>query len=413
MLLGDIANSDAAVYGRPLDGVRILACEQLQALPYATQLLGRLGAEITKVEPIAGESGRASLPAMIDPEGRMIGATALRNNFSKRSIALNLKDPRAKELLIELAGTYDVFCENNKAGAMDRMGLGWSDLSARWPELIYLSVSGFGNTGDSPYRDWPAYAMVPEAMSGIYDYTRQGDEPPRVGPAGALGDIGSALYGVIGILAALRHREATGLGQYIDIAMLDAMVAMTDIVTNFWSLGRRPGDEPPLIMHSFRAGDGWFVMQVGREHQFARLAELIGHPEWTSDPRFATRPGWVEHLETVIRPAVEGWASAHSKLEVCSLLGAAGLAAGPVNTAPEIIADPHVAARNMLIEMPRTDGIPEPVLVPGNPVKMSRVVEGPEHRIPWVGEHTDSVLGSELGLSTAEITELRNDGVIA
>ncbi len=188
---------------------------------------------------------------------------------------------------------------------------------------------------------------------------------------------------------------------------------MTDIVTNFWSLGRRPGDEPPLIMHSFRAADGWFVMQVGREHQFARLAELIGHPEWTTDPRFATRPGWVEHLETVIRPAVEGWASAHSKLEVCSLLGAAGLAAGPVNTAPEIIADPHVAARNMLVEMPRTDGIAEPVLVPGNPVKMSRVVEGPEHRIPWVGEHTDAVLTSELGLSVSEIEELRTSGVIA
>ena len=412
MRLGEIANPSAQQFGRPLDGVRVLAAEQMQALPYATQLLARLGAEVTKVEPIGGESGRNSMPAMIDPDGHKVGATFLRNNFNKRSISLNLKDPRAKELLIELAGRHDVFAENNKAGAMDRLGLGYDVLSARWPELIYLSVSGFGNLGDSPYRSWPAYAMIPEAMSGIYEYTRVGDDPPRVGPAGALGDIGSALYGVIGIQAALRHRESTGLGQYIDIAMLDAMVAMTDVVTNLWSLGRRPGDSPPVIMHGFRAADGWFVMQVARIHQFPRLAELIGHPEWLDDDRLSTPPGWVEHLETIIRPAIEGWAAAYSKQEVCRILGGAGIAAGPCNSAPEIINDPHIALRNMLVEMPRTDDNPEPVLVPGNPVKMSNVAEGPETRVPWAGEHTDEVLADELGLGEGELATLRADGVI-
>jgi len=412
MRLGDIANPSAQPFGRPLDGVRILAVEQMQALPYATQLLARLGAEVTKVEPIGGESGRGSLPAMADPEGRRVGATFLRNNFNKRSISLNLREPRAKELLIELAGRYDVLAENNKAGSMDRLGLGYETLAARWPELIYLSVSGFGNLGDSPYRTWPAYAMIPEAMSGLYEYTRVGDEPPRVGPAGALGDIGSALYGVIGIQAALRHREATGLGQYIDIAMLDAMIAMTDVVTNLYSLGRRPGDEPPLIMHGFRASDGWFVMQIAREHQFERLAQLIGTPEWLTDDRFSTREGWVEHRETIIRPAVEGWAAAHTKLEVCAILSDAGIAAGPCNSTPEIIADPHVARRHMLVEAPRSDGVAEPVLVPGNPVKMSRVTEGPETRVPWAGEHTDDVLSAELGIDAAELAALRDGGVI-
>lgn len=412
MRLGDIANEGAAANGRPLDGIRILAAEQMQALPYATQLLARLGAEVVKVEPIGGESGRGALPAMIDPAGNQVGATFLRNNFNKKTISLNLKDPAAKEIFIELAGHFDVVAENNKAGAMDRLGLGYDTLSARWPELIYLSISGFGNTGDSPYRNWPAYAMIPEAMSGIYEHTRSGNDPPRVAPAGALGDIGSALYGVIGILAALAHRQHTGRGQYIDIAMLDAMVAMTDVVSNFWSLGRRPGDEPPLIMHGFQASDGWFVMQVGREHQFVRLARLIGCDEWLTDDRLATRPGWVEHLETIIRPAVEGWASTKSKLEVCELLGEAGIAAGPCNSAPEIIADPHVAARSMLVEMSRTDDVNEPVLVPGNPVKMSAVAEGPETRVPWVGEHTDEVLSDELGFDADTLAELRSTGVI-
>lgn len=290
MKLGEVANGDAARYGRPLDGVRILAAEQMQALPYATQLLARLGAEVVKVEhPVHGDSGRGASPAMLDPEGRTVGATFLRNNFNKRSVGLDLKSPQGREIFLELAGNFDIVAENFKPGTMTKLGLDHAALSARWPALIYLSVSGFGNTGDSPYTSWPAYALVPEAMSGLYEYTRDEGEPPRPTPAGALGDIGSALYGVIGVLAALRHRDQHGEGQYVDIAMLDSMIAMTDVVTNFWSLGRRPGDEPALISSGFEASDGWFVMQVGREHQFERLANVVGCPEWLTDPRFATR----------------------------------------------------------------------------------------------------------------------------
>lgn len=414
MRLGDIANAEAAGFGKPLEGVRILAAEQMQALPYATQLLARLGAEVVKVEhPRDGESGRASAPSMTDPDGRTVGATFLRNNFNKRSVGLDLKSPRGRELFIELAGRFDVVAENFKPGTMTKLGLDYPALSASWPRMIYLSVSGFGNTGGSPYTSWPAYALVPEAMSGLYENSRKGDEPPRVSPAGALGDIGSALYGVIGVLAALRHRELTGVGQYVDIAMLDAMVAMADVVTNFWSLGRRPGDEPALISNGFRSGDGWFVMQVGREHQFERLANLIGHPEWLIDERLATRAGWAQELETIIRPAVEAWASTMTKVEVAMALGEAGIAAGPCFTPPEVIADEHIARRNMLVAMERTDGVADPVLVPGNPVKLSKMAEGPETRVPWVGEHTDDVLGAELGLGGADLEALRSEGVIS
>jgi crotonobetainyl-CoA:carnitine CoA-transferase CaiB-like acyl-CoA transferase len=184
-------------------------------------------------------------------------------------------------------------------------------------------------------------------------------------------------------------------------------------VTNFWSMGLRGGDIAPLIMHGFRAKDGWFVLQVAREAHFAKLTELIGHPEWATDPRFATRAGWVNHLEDMLRPAVEQWASGMTKTQACQALGAAGLAAGPCLTADEVVTDPHVAARSMLVELPRTDEVRQPVLVPGNPVRLSAVANGSERRPPWLGEHTDAVLTVELGLTPAELDTLRADGVVA
>jgi formyl-CoA transferase len=366
-----------------------------------------------KVEPVnGGDSGRGSLPAMTDPAGRRVGATFLRNNLDKRSIAIDLKNPKGRQLVLDLAPRFDVVAENSKAGAMTRLGLGYDDIAAVHPRVIYVSVSGFGNTAPTPYAGWPAYAPVVEAMSGIYELKRVGDQPPLVAPVGALGDIGAALFATIGVLAALRHRERTGEGQYVDIAMLDALVAMTDIVTNFWSMGLRNGELGPLIMHGFRARDGWFIVQVGREPQFATLVGLIGHPEWASDARFETRQGWVDHMDDVLRPAIEAWAAGMSKVEACEALGAAGIAAGPCFSDEEVVHDAHVANRNMLVAMPRADGVDQPVLVPGNPVKLSRMQEGPETRVPWLGEHTDEVLGEELDLPAAEIAALRADGVI-
>jgi len=413
MQLGDIGNPDAARFGKPLDGVRILALEQMQALPYATQLLGRLGADVVKVEaPGTGDSGRGSRPAMNDPDGRSVGATFLRNNFSKRSICVDLRSPEGRQLVLDLAPRFDVVAENSKAGSMAKLGLAYDDLAAVHPTVIYASVSGFGNTVDTPYKAWPAFAPVIEAMSGMYDLKAVGDEPPVVAPMGALGDIGAGLYAVIGILAALRHREATGEGQYVDIAMLDAVVAMTDIVMNFWSLGLVAGTPAPLIMHTFRASDGWFVLQVGRPAQFAALVTLLGHPEWADDPRFATPHDWLDRLDDTLRPAIEAWAAGSTRQEACALLAAAGLAAGPVLRDAEVVVDPHLAARDMVVSVPRTDGVAEPVLVPGNPVRLSKVAMGPETRVPWLGEHTDEVLGSELGLSPDQIADLRTRHIV-
>ena len=194
--------------------------------------------------------------------------------------------------------------------------------------------------------------------------------------------------------------------------MFDCMVAFTDLVTNFWSMGIAEGQLAPQIMHGFRAGDGWFVLICFREYEFARLADAIGHPEWHDD-RASPPAGWIDHLEDVLRPGIEGWASTRTRMQACAELGAAGVAAAPCLRAGEVVADPHIAARDMLVEMERTDGVAQPVLIPGNPVRLSDMAIGPERRPPWVGEHTEEVLGGELGLSATELGDLRQAGVIA
>lgn len=414
MRLGEIANPQDPGQPQPLEGVRVLAAEQMAALPFATQLLARLGADVIKVEhPTTGDSGRGSVPFIEDPEGRRVGATFLRNNFNKRSVAIDLKSPEGVELFLDLAPRFDIVCENFKAGTADRLGIGYDAVAARHPEVVYLSVSGFGNDPASPYMHRAAYAAVVEGMSGIYEYKRRPGRRPTANPVGALGDISSALFGVIGILAALRHRDLTGHGQWIDIAMLDATMAMTDIVSNFYSMGIPDEASSGVgIVETFEAGSGNFVLQIVREHHFEKIAELTDNSSWLDDERFATRAGWQEHFDTVIRPGIERWAADKTNREAVAILSAEGIAAGESNTSQEIVEDEHVAVRNMLVEVPRDDG-GDPVLVPGNPVKMSRTQEGPETRVPWLGEHTDEVLAAELGLDAERLAALRAAGVTA
>lgn len=415
MKLGEVRHPERAAFGKPLDGVRVLAVEQMQALPYATQLMAHLGAEVVKVEPPkAGDSGRASQPSLIDDDGRRVGATFLRNNLSKQSLAIDLKHAEGRALFARLVPRFDVVAENLRPGAMNGLGLGYPEIAKLSPRTIYLSISGFGSDGASPYASWPAYAPVAEAMGGLYEPSRKPDQPPPVVVAGALGDIGSALFAVIGVLAALRERERSGLGQQVDIAMVDSMIAVSDMPPLLWSMGapeRWAAAGSIGVCAAFRARDGHFVVAVFREHQFERLADAVGHPEWRQDPRFATREGWAQHTDSVIRPALESWARDKSKLEASRELCAQGVVAGPSNTAADLRTDPHVAARDMLIEVPRPDG-GRPLLVVGNPIKLSRMAEGPVRRFPGLGQHTDDTLRGDLGLSDDEIADLRRRGAI-
>ncbi len=415
MRVGDIANEQPTDGPRPLSGIRVLAIEQMAALPFGTQLLARLGAEVVKVEhPKTGDSGRGSLPFIEDPDGRRVGATFLRNNLNKRSVAIDLKSPEGVQLVLDMAPNFDIVCENFKAGTADRLGIGYEAVADRHPAVVYLSISGFGNDPDSPYMHRAAYAAIVEAMSGIYEWKRRPDLPPRANPVGALGDISSALFAVIGVLSALRHRDLTGLGQRVDIAMLDATMAMTDVVTNFYSLGQP--DEVSAgagIVETFQAGDGHFVLQIVRAHQFELLATTTNNEGWLDDPALAEPAGWSAQLDSRLRPDIERWASDKSNREAVDILSAAGLAAGESNSSQAIVEDEHVAVRHMLVAMDRPEGQDGgPVLIPGNPVKMSRTPEGPETRVPWLGEHTDEVLGAELGLPSDRLAELRASGVI-
>ncbi|MEE3330157.1 MAG: CaiB/BaiF CoA-transferase family protein [Myxococcota bacterium] len=413
MKIGEIIGNDRGDGSKPLDGIRILAIEQMQALPFATQLLGHLGAEVVKVEhPITGDSGRGSLPAVHDIDGRDVGATYLRNSLSKKSIAVDLKNPEGVNLIKKLSKNFDIVAENFKPGTMKRLGLGYEDLTSDNESLVYVSVSGFGNLQESPYAHWPAYASIAEGMAGFYEIRREPDQYPRIGPSGALGDIGSALFAAIGILAALRHRDATGKGQYVDISMFDAMVSMADIVPFFLSMGVfKQKSRVAGIVNTFKADDGFFIAQAVRPHQLELFSKAVGHEEWLEDPRFADRSGWQEHFDEVIQPAVEEWAKGKTMLEACNELTSQGLAAGPCVSPEHVVSDPHVNSHNMLIEVPRPDS-DEPLLVAGNPVKMSSVQEGPVERWPTLGEHTDAVLRADLGIDDSEIARLRDTGAI-
>lgn len=414
MKTGEIIGAERGDGTKPLDGLRVLAIEQMQALPFATQLMAQMGADVVKVEhPVKGDSGRGSQPVVHDTDGREVGATYLRNALSKKSIAVDLKHPEGRELIKQLVPHYDVVGENFKPGTMKRLGLDYETLAPLHPGLIYVSVSGFGNLSESPYASWPAYASIAEAMAGFYEVRREADAYPRIGPSGALGDIGSSLFATIGILAALRHRDATGRGKYVDVSMFDAMVAMADIVPFFHSMGVFKQQRGPRfgIVEVFRARDGFFIAQAVRPHQLEAIAKAVGHPEWLSDPRLEERSGYGEHMEDLIRPAIEGWAADKTMLEACTELTSQGVAAGPCFSPDHVVSDPHVRDHNMIIEVPRPDS-DEPLLVVGNPIKMSDVQEGPVERWPTLGQHTDEVLQQDLGLAPDAIAKLREQGAI-
>ncbi len=399
--------------GKPLEGVRILALEQAHALPFATQLLARLGADVVRVEnPKGGESSRATYPAMRDPEGRLTGSTFLRNNLNKRSISIDTKSPEGRQLIIDLAKNFDVLAENFRSGTLDRLGLGYNDLARVHPRLVYASISGFGADPTSPYFGQSAYAPVVEAMSAFYDFKRRPTEPPIVGAAGAIGDTAAGLFASVGILSALRQRDRTGIGQHVDVAMLDSMVALVDVMINYHSLGGTSTVIPSNLTAGFRAKDGYFVLMCSRKSYFDALAAITGHPEWIDHPGLQTGADWGARIDDVIRPGVEAWAANLTRAEVVDRLRAQGIAAGPCQSIEEVIADPHVVRRNMVVAMDRVDGVADPVLIPGNPIKLSKMKEAPDGRVPWLGEHTSDILGEELGLTAGDIRSLRDRGII-
>jgi len=395
-------------------GIGVLSVEVMQALPYATQMLAGLGAHVVKVEmPGSGDSARRARPSIEETDGSMVGATFMRTNLGKRSVCLDLRRERGRELFLALATRMDVVAENLRYGAMQDMGLGPDGVRERNPGVVYLSVSGFGKNGDDERSSWPAYAPIAEAMAGFMEAFRPPDKLAQLGARGSLGDLGTALFAVIAVLAALMERQTTATGRYIDLSMYDAMVALADMVPNLWSLGVPGGGRMGgAVADVFAAADGFFVLQVIRESEFERLASALGHPEWLDDPQLCDRNHWGAHTESVFRPAIEEWAALRSKREAAAALCGVGVAAAPCQTAEEVACDPHLRRRGMVLEVDRPLG-GEPVLVAGDPVRAAWA-RGGSGQLHWprLGEHTDEVLKGVLELSDADIAALRAEGVI-
>jgi len=397
----------------PLTGLRVFDLTRVLAGPTATQMLGDLGADVIKIEkPGAGDDTRGFAPPFVPGTKESAYFTGVNRN--KRSLTLDIATPDGQALALRLIARCDILVENFKVGALAKYGLAYEQLKGRFPGLIYCSITGFGQTG--PYAPRPGYDSLIQAMGGVMSLTGEPDGPPqKVGVPVA--DLFAGLYGCIGILAALRHREKTGAGQQIDIGMLDAHVAwLANQGMNYLATGENPprlGNQHPNIVpyQVFPTEDGHIVLSIGNDPTFQRFCAAFDLAALLEDARFATNAARVENrglvtetLTPVMRRHPTAWWV--EKLETLKI------GCGPINRLSEVFADPQVLARGAVVEMDQPGAAGGKVKVIANPVRLSATP--PDYRLapPVLGEHSASVLTELLGLGEAELSGLRAKGVI-
>jgi len=395
---------------RPLDGIRVLDLSRVLAGPFCSMNLGDMGAEVIKIElPQRGDDSRG-FPPMIP--GSNDSGYFYSINRGKLSVTLDLRTAAGAEVLLDLVRHSDVVLENFAPGTMERFGLDYAALAATKRGIILCSISGFGQTG--PMMSAPAYDIVAQAVGGTMSITGlPGGAPLRCGVS--IGDITAALYGVIAIMAALRIRDTTGVGQHLDIAMLDCQVAiLEDALARYSASGRIPGPlgtrHPSITpFQQFQAADGYFVVGAGNESLWASLCDAIGMGELKDDPRFRTnamRTANHADLEAILSDHF----GRHSRDHWLQRLAQGGVPAAPVNNVEEVSRNPHLAARKMILhaDHPSFSGL----LVPGSPLKTTGSEAVPNTRAPRLGEHTEQVLGGLLGYDPERLTKLRQSGII-
>ncbi len=394
----------------PLKGLRVLDLTRVLAGPTCTQMLGDLGAEVIKIERQgAGDDTRGFAPPFW-PETQE-SAYFLGVNRNKKSVTLDIATPEGQAVVHRLLDHCDILVENFKVGALAKYGLGWEQLKARYPRLIYCSITGFGQTG--PYAPRPGYDALIQAMGGVMSLTGEpGGSPQKVGVPVA--DLFAGLYGCIGILAAVNHRHATGEGQQVDIGMLDTHVAwLANQGMNFLATGENPprlGNQHPNIApyQEFPTKDGYIILAVGNDPTFERFCKAFGQEHLLADPRFATNPKRVEN-RALVTETLTPVMRAKTTAEWIVALEEQKIGCGPINTLAEVFADPHVQAREMVVAMPHASGATVKVIA--NPVKLSATP--PDYRAPppVLGQHTEEVLQGLLGMTEAEVAALREKGV--
>ncbi|MCO6415679.1 CoA transferase [Siccirubricoccus sp. KC 17139] len=395
----------------PLSGLRVLDLTRVLAGPTCTQMLGDLGAEVIKIErPEAGDDTRGFAPPFV-PKTKE-SAYFVGVNRNKKSVTLDIAKPEGQAVILKLLESCDILVENFKVGALAKYGLGYEQLAAKFPRLIYCSITGFGQTG--PYAPRPGYDALIQAMGGVMSLTGEPKgSPQKVGVPVA--DLFAGLYGCIGILAAVNHRHATGEGQQIDIGMLDTHVAwLANQGMNYLATGENPprlGNQHPNIApyQEFPTKDGYIILAVGNDPTFERFCKAFGQEHLLSDPRFATNPIRVQNRDLVtetLTPVMQSKTTA----EWITALEAQKIGCGPINTLKDVFSDPHVQARNMVVEMPHASG--ETVQVIANPVKLSRTPPSYRSAAPVLGQHTQEVLREVVGMSEAEIAGLKEKGIL-
>lgn len=397
------------VMSSPLDGYRILDLSRVLAGPYCTMMLGDLGAEVIKVErPGSGDDTRAWGPPFVGDES----AYYLCANRNKKSITVNLKAEKGREIIRQLAKISDALIENYKAGELTELGLDYETLKELNPGLVYCSITGYGQNG--PDKDLPGYDFIIQGRGGVMSITGEPDgEPMKVGVA--IVDITAGLYAANAIQAALLARAKTGKGQAIDISLLDAQVAwLANVASSYLVSGKRPGRfgnaHPTIVPYqSFKASDGFFCLAVGNDSQWQKLCQVLGHGEWATDPRFATNPARVQHREMLV-PLLQDTFAAKDIAFWLREIAAGGIPCGPVQTLDEVFADPQVLARDMVWNVPHpTAG---EIRLVGSPLKLSETPVACRSHPPLLGEHTEQVLTSLLGYSREEVRGLRQEKAI-
>ena len=387
----------------PLAGIRVLDLSRILAAPFATQYLGDLGADVIKVErPGRGDDTRAWGPPYVPGEdGAPTGESAyyLSANRNKRSIAIDMADPKGAETIRRLAAKCDVLVENFKVGGLAKYGLDYDSIRAVNPSIVYLSITGFGQTGPNAHR--PGYDLLAQGAGGIMSLTGEPEgEPMKVGVG--IADIMCGMYGVSALLAALLHRERTGEGQHIDVALLDTQISwLVNEGVNYLLSGevpKRRGNQHPNIVpyQVFECADGHAIVAVGNDAQFARFVDLIGLPELAHDPRFIRNSDRLAHRESLIS-LLAARIREMPRAELVTGMERVGVPGGEINTIPEVFASEQVAAREMKIAMDYPGSATGKVELIGNPVRFGRTPVSYRRPPPRCGEHTEEILRELLG----------------
>jgi crotonobetainyl-CoA:carnitine CoA-transferase CaiB-like acyl-CoA transferase len=402
----------------PLAGIRVLSNEVQVAGPYCSMTLGDRGADVIKVErPKYGDSAREGAPVLKNDAGDRVSGYFMRFNRNKRSVTLNLREPRGKEIYKELVKKSDVVIDNLRPGAMNKLGLGYQDLEPLNSSLIYVSISGFGTMPEmmGVYSGRPAYDIVAQAMGGLmYTCGQEGGPPTWLGIA--LGDLYSAALALQGIMFALYERTKTGRGQYIDISMYDAIISLAERSITAYSLTGHlleRGVEPFIAPWGpFETQDGWIALIVATERDWSRFCEAMGRPDLVGlEGETDSGPARAKNMrDGSLKAIVEEWIASQTTQEVVDKLLAQGLPVGPVQNAQDIFDCPHARARRALIEV--EDPVAGRVELVGPPIKMSSQMAVAARPAPRLGEHNEEVLGELLGYAPEEIQEMGESGVL-